>query len=59
MSFLERISEKNVGFHCWKLFVINYFRGYEVSFDKNLIIGSKKTLNLLLNLKFKVISIFQ
>ena len=30
MSFIERIGEKRVGFYCWKLFVINYFRGYEV-----------------------------
>ncbi len=59
MSFLEKICDKNVGFYRWKLFVINYFREYEVSFDKNLIIRSKKTLNLLLNLKFKVILIFQ
>ncbi len=42
MSFLEKIAEKSVGFHCWKLFVINYFCEYEVSFDKNLIIRSKK-----------------
>ena len=31
MSFIERIGQKRVGFYCWKLFIINYFRGYEVS----------------------------
>ena len=30
MSFIERIGQKRVGFYCWKLFIINYFRGYEV-----------------------------
>ena len=31
MSFIERIGQKRVGFYCWKLFIINHFRGYEVS----------------------------
>ena len=31
MSFIERIGQNRVGFYCWKLFIINYFRGYEVS----------------------------
>ena len=30
MSLIERIGRKSVGFYCWKLFIINYFRGYEV-----------------------------
>jgi hypothetical protein len=30
MSFIERIGKNKVGFYCWKLFIINYFRGYEV-----------------------------
>ena len=34
MSFIERIGQKRVGFYCWKLFIINYFRGYEVSLIK-------------------------
>jgi len=31
MSFIERVGQNRVGFYCWKLFIINYFRGYEVS----------------------------
>ena len=30
MAFIERVGQKRVGFWCWKLFVINYFRSYEV-----------------------------
>ncbi len=30
MSFIERIGRNKVGFYCWKLFIINHFRGYEV-----------------------------
>ncbi len=30
MSFIERVGQKRVGFSCWKLFTINYFRCYEV-----------------------------
>ncbi len=30
MSFIERVGLKNVGFSCWKLFTINYFKCYEV-----------------------------
>ncbi len=30
MSFIERIGKNKVGFYCWKLFIINHFRGYEV-----------------------------
>jgi len=33
MSFIERVGQRRVGFYCWKLFVINYFRGYEVSIE--------------------------
>jgi len=32
MSFTERVGQKRVGFWCWKLFIINYFRCYEVMF---------------------------
>ena len=31
MAFIEILTLKEVGFHCYKLFIINYFRGYEVS----------------------------
>ena len=27
---IERIGTNKVGFYCWKLFIINRFRGYEV-----------------------------
>ena len=30
MLLIERIGQKRIGFHCWKLFIINSFRGYEV-----------------------------
>ena len=30
MTFIERVGQKRVGFWCWKLFIINYFRCYEV-----------------------------
>ena len=30
MAFIERVGQKRVGFWCWKLFIINYFRCYEV-----------------------------
>ncbi len=30
--FIERINHQKIGFYRYKLFVINYFRGYEVSF---------------------------
>ncbi len=48
MSFIERIGKNKVGFYCWKLFIINYFRGYEVRNVHNL---ENKT-KLLLYFKF-------
>ncbi len=27
---IERISQKRIGFYCWKISIINYFRFYEV-----------------------------
>ena len=33
-SFIERVALKRVGFSCWVLFTINYFRCYEVSNNK-------------------------
>jgi len=33
MSLIERIGQKRVGFYCWKLFIVSYFRGFEVSFQ--------------------------
>ena len=30
MSMVERLGCHRVGFYCWKLFIINSFRGYEV-----------------------------
>ena len=30
LSFIERVSDKRVGFSCYTLFTINYFRCYEV-----------------------------
>ncbi|CAG2175817.1 unnamed protein product [Oppiella nova] len=30
MTMIERMAEKRVGFSCWKLFTINYFRCYEI-----------------------------
>ena len=32
MTFIERVGQKRVGFSCWKLFTINYFRCYEVNY---------------------------
>ena len=31
MAFIERVGKKRVGFWCWKLFIINYFKCYEVN----------------------------
>ncbi len=31
MAFIERVGKKKVGFWCWKLFLINYFKCYEVN----------------------------
>jgi hypothetical protein len=33
LSLIERISKKNIGFYCWKIFIFNYFRVYEVSLN--------------------------
>ena len=33
MAFIERVGQKRVGFWCWKLFIINYFRSYEVNYN--------------------------
>ena len=30
LSLIERISKRDIGFWCWKLFIINYFKCYEV-----------------------------
>ncbi|CAG2166418.1 unnamed protein product [Oppiella nova] len=30
ISLTERLGTKRVGFYCWKLFLINRFRGYEI-----------------------------
>ena len=30
LSLIEKIGAKAVGFSYWKLFIINYFRSYEV-----------------------------
>jgi hypothetical protein len=30
MAFIEKVGQKRVGFCCWKLFAINYYRCYEV-----------------------------
>ena len=30
LILIERLSKKDIGFTCWKLFTINYFRSYEV-----------------------------
>ena len=32
MSFIERTAQNSVGFHCWKLFLIDEFHCYEVTF---------------------------
>ena len=32
LTLIERLSKKNIGFTCWKLFTINYFRSYEVCY---------------------------
>jgi hypothetical protein len=34
LSFIERIAKKKIGFYCWKIFIFDYFRVYEVSFEK-------------------------
>jgi len=34
MTFIEKVGQRRVGFYCWKLFIINYFRCYEVNNDK-------------------------
>ncbi len=33
MSVIERIGQKRIGFYCWKLFIVDYFRGYEVGLN--------------------------
>ncbi len=33
MTFIERVGEKRVGFWCWKLFTVNYFKCYEVKYN--------------------------
>ena len=35
MSFIERLAKKRVGFSCWKLFIVDYFRCYGVCNFKN------------------------
>jgi hypothetical protein len=30
MSFIERVGLRRVGFSCWKIFIVDYFRCYEV-----------------------------
>ena len=32
---IERTSKKKMGFTCWKLFTIDYFRCYQVSLFAN------------------------
>ncbi len=34
LSLIERFGNKKIGFYCWKLFIFNYFRVYEVSFKE-------------------------
>ncbi len=34
LSLIERIAKKKIGFYCWKIFIFDYFRVYEVSFTK-------------------------
>jgi hypothetical protein len=34
LSFIERIAKKKIGFYYWKIFIFDYFRVYEVSFEK-------------------------
>jgi hypothetical protein len=49
MAFIERVGKKKVGFYFGDLFIITYFRFYEVSdckvfnFEKILIMYNKKT----------------
>ena len=35
LSLIEKVGRKPIGFSYWKLFIINYFRSYEVSFSLN------------------------
>ena len=32
LTLIERLAKKDIGFTCWKLFTINYFRSYEVCY---------------------------
>jgi hypothetical protein len=34
LLLIERIDLKKIGFYCWKIFIFDYFRVYEVSFKK-------------------------
>jgi hypothetical protein len=34
LSLIERIAKKKIGFYCWEIFIFDYFRVYEVSFQK-------------------------
>jgi hypothetical protein len=34
LSLIERIAKNEIGFYCWKIFIFDYFRVYEVSFQK-------------------------
>ncbi len=67
MAFLERVGQKIVGFWCWKLFIINYFRSYEVNYNfyiylnfllkyyKNHIFIFQQIISLLIILFLKII----
>ncbi len=46
MSFIERVGKKRVGFWCWKLFIINYFKSYEVN---NIDLSSLTLITLFFN----------
>ena len=69
MTFIERVGQKRVGFWCWKLFIINYFRSYEVNYNlyiylnfllkyyKNHIFIFQQIISLLIILFLKIIEI--
>jgi hypothetical protein len=54
MSFIERVGLKRVGFWCWKLFIFDYFRCYEVI---NFFICLKPKSQSLEILIFKILNI--